>query len=324
LEVDGLLPSVYHERGNLDAGRGAMSGNAAGTLVQCGRRFSEQEIEQICETVRMFPALPLTELVGTICEHLGWYTAGGGPKGDACEKLLLKLQGRGLVRVPEKRIVRREKHTIAMTERTACLPPIVGSLRGVSALRLELVEGRREEKLFNEYVERYHPLGYRRPFGYPMRYFMESDRGKLGCFLFCGAAKSLGARDRWIRWTEAQRLQRLAWVVNLNRHLVFPWVEVRNLSSHVLGLLSGRIVGDWEKRWGYRPVLLETFVDPRQHEGSCYKGAGWEEVGMTSGEGLVRPGQRYSTTPKKIFLKPLCKDFRALLCSELPPARGLE
>lgn len=300
-----------------------MSENETGTLVQCGRRFSEQEIEQICETVRMFPALALTELVGTICEHLGWYTAGGGPKGDACEKLLVKLQGRGLVRVPEKRIVRREKQTIAMSGRTASLPPIVGSLAGVGALRLVAVEGV-GEKLFNEYIQRYHPLGYRQPFGYRMRYFIETDRGKLGCLLFSGAAKSLGARDRWIGWTEEQRLQRLAWVVNLNRHLIFPWVGLRNLSSHVLGLLCRQIAEDWQKRWDYRPVLLETFVDPRQHAGSSYKGAGWEEVGMTSGEGLVRPGQRYNTTAKKIFLKPLCKDFRALLCSELPPARGLQ
>jgi hypothetical protein len=301
-----------------------MSGNEAGRVVQCGRGFSEQEIEQICETVKLCADLSLTELVATICEHLGWYTAGGGLKGDACEKLLLKLQGRGLVRVPEKRIIRRGKHPITMTGRTACLPPIVGSLRGVGGLRLEVVEGRREQKLFNEYVERYHPLGYRRPFGYPMRYFMESDRGKLGCLLFSGAAKSLGARDRWIGWTEVQRLQRLAWVVNLSRHLIFPWVEVRNLSSHVLGLVCRQIAQDWEKRWGYRPVLLETFVDPRQHEGSSYKGAGWEALGMTSGEGLVRPGERYSTTPKRIFVKALCPEFRTLLCSELPPSRGLQ
>ena len=299
-----------------------MASNEAGTLQQCGRRFSEQEIQQICETVRMFPALALTELTATICEHLGWYTAGGGPKGEACEKLLLKLQGRGLVRLPKKRVVRRQKRTIALTTRTHSRPPIVGSLAEVGALRLVVVEGA-GKKLFNEYLQRYHPLGYRQPFGYRMRYFIQTDRGRLGCLLFSGAAKSLGARDRWIGWTDSQRLQRLAWVVNLNRHLVFPWVQLRNLSSHVLGLLYRQIAEDWEKRWGYRPVLLETFVDPR-HEGSSYKGAGWIGLGMTSGEGLVRPGERYRTTPKRIFVKPLCPEFRALLCSELPPSGGLQ
>jgi len=299
-----------------------MSDNEAGTVVQCGRRFSEQQIAQVCETVTLCADLSLTELVATICEHLGWYTAGGGLKEEACEKLLLKLEVRGLLRLPKKRVVRRSKQRIGTTGRTDPRPAIHGSLSDVGTLRLEPIEGA-GKKLFNEYLQRYHPLGYRQPFGYRMRYFIETDRGTLGCLLLSGAAKSLGARDRWIGWTESQRLQRLAWVVNLSRHLIFPWVEVRNLSSHVLGLLCRRVAGDWERRWGYRPVLLETFVDPR-HEGSCYKAAGWEALGMTSGEGLVRPGERYSTTPKRIFVKPWCPEFRSLLCSELPPSRGLQ
>lgn len=300
-----------------------MSEDAEGTLLQCGRRFSEAEIEQICETVKLFPDLALKELVATLCEHLGWYTAGGGLKATACEKLLMKLEARGLLHLPKKRGYRGRLRPISVGMRTDPRPAIVGSLSILRDVRLQPVEGKRRG-LFNEYVERYHPLGYRQPFGYRMRYFIETDRGKLGCLLFCGAAKALGARDRWIGWTEAQRLQRLAWVVNLSRHLVFPWVKVRNLSSHVLALAWRRIGSDWESRWGYRPVLLETFVDPRQYEGSCYKAAGWQELGMTSGEGLVRPGHRYTTTPKRIFVKPLCKGFRALLCSEPLAARGLQ
>jgi hypothetical protein len=62
--------------------------------VQCGRRFNQQEIEQICETVRVFGQLSPKELVATLCEHLGWYTAAGGLKRDACEKLLAKLGAR--------------------------------------------------------------------------------------------------------------------------------------------------------------------------------------------------------------------------------------
>jgi hypothetical protein len=300
-----------------------MSANEAKGVLQCGRRFTEQEIEQICETVKTFPALPLTELAKTICEHLGWYTAGGAPKRDACQKLLGKLEAQGRVRLPSKRASRQPKQSVPITERSAAPLPIRASVEELSGLRLEAVGGR-EGRLFNEYLQRYHPLRYRQPFGYWMRYFIETDCGKLGCLLFGGAAKSLGVRDRWIGWTEAQRLQRLAWVVNLSRHLIFPWVEVRNLSSHVLGLLTRRIAQDWENRWGYRPVLLETFVDPRTHAGSSYKAAGWKELGMTSGEGLVRPGERYRTTPKRIFVKPLCPEFPALLCSELPPSEELQ
>jgi len=299
-----------------------MATKGSSVLVQCGRSFSQEEIEGICETVKLLPKLAPTELAATLCEHLGWYTAAGGLKTDACEKLLVKLEAQGLLRVAKKsRYTRREQRI----EITRCSDPravIHRSLQGLGALRVEPVEGQ-EQKLFNEYIQRYHPLGYRQPIGYQMRYFITTDRGMLGCLLFSGAAKSLGARDRWIGWTETQRLQRLAWVVNLNRHLVLPWVQVRNLSSHVLSIVCRRIGEDWQRRWSYRPVLVETFVDPRWHEGSCYKAAGWLEAGMTTGEGLVRPGHHYLTTPKKIFLKPLDAEFRAVLCSEFAAARAL-
>jgi hypothetical protein len=98
--------------------------------------------------------------------------------------------------------------------------------------------------------------------------------------------------------------------------LIFPWVRAKNLASHVLGQAARRIKDDWVQQWGYSPVLLETFVDPEHYHGSCYKAANWEELGMSTGEGLVRKGKSYTTTAKMIFVKPLVKDFRSLLCSE--------
>ncbi len=77
---------------------------------------------------------------------------------------------------------------------------------------------------------------------------------------------------------------------------------VRNLASHVLGQAARRIEKDWQERWNYRPVLLETFVDSRFYEGTCYRAANWRYLGMTVGEGLVRKGRCYTTSPKKIWL----------------------
>jgi len=297
-----------------------MSDSRESALVHCGRRFSQEEIAQICETAKLFHKLSLKELASTICEHLGWYTAAGGLKKDACEKLLQKLEARGLVTVPKpKRRPHTRERSVEISPRSAPKPAIDCSVEALRPIWLETVEGGRT-RLWNEYVQRYHPLGYRQPFGYRLRYYIRCERGRLGCLLVSGAAKALRGRDRWIGWTQIERLQRLAWVVNLSRHLVFPWVEVRNLSSHALGLLVRRIAEDWQSRWGYQPVLLETFVDPR-YEGSCYKAAGWQYLGMSSGEGLVRAGHSYRTTPKKIFVKPLCRQFRQILCSELPAGR---
>jgi hypothetical protein len=287
-------------------------------LVQCGRRFSVEELEEVCETVALFASLARRELLATVCEHLGWYTAGGGLKEEACEKLLMKLEAAGHLELPKKRGHGGKPKKIRFTARTAARPPIGCSLRELSPLGLRPLEGA-EKSLVNEYLARYHPLGYRRPFGYRMRYLIESQGGPLGCFLLAGAAKALGKRDRWIGWTEVQRLQRLPWVVGLSRHLILPWVEVPNLSSHVLALLCARIREDWQRRWGYEPVLLETFVDPR-YEGSSYKAAGWQRLGMTTGEGLLRPGCEYTTSRKWIFVKALVPEFREHLCSVVPPA----
>ena len=48
-----------------------MAESDARPLDQGGRRISTQEIEQICETVELFPHLAFKELVATICENLG-------------------------------------------------------------------------------------------------------------------------------------------------------------------------------------------------------------------------------------------------------------
>jgi hypothetical protein len=83
-------------------------------------------------------------------------------------------------------------------------------------VNLRIVADREERGLWNELISRYHYLGYKQPFGYPLRYFIESERAKLGCTLFSGAAKSIGIHDRWIGWNNGDRLRKLAWVVNNN------------------------------------------------------------------------------------------------------------
>lgn len=289
-----------------------------GDLVQlrCGREISLEEIEEIRETVGVFHRLSREELAVTICEHLEWFSASGSPKSDACLNLLLKLESKGLLKLPAKKAsLRKAPLKPYPTQRTEPVSPIEGSLTDIGRVRLEMVGGREQTQLWNEYVHRYHYLGYKQPFGCFARYFVESDHGKLGCLLFSGAAKALRQRDRWIGWSENSRLRNLGQVVNNSRFVIFPWAKVKNLASHVLGQAMRRIRDDWEQRWNYRPVLLETFVDPVYFEGTCYRASNWQYLGMTTGEGLVRKGKSYTTSPKKIFVKPLVEDFRTALCS---------
>jgi hypothetical protein len=176
---------------------------------------------------------------------------------------------------------------------------------------------RSEVSLWNQYVERYHILGYRQPFGAHQRYFiLSSDERYLGCILFSAAAWALEARDQWIGWTETDRSKRLHLVVNNTRFLIFPWVQVKNLASKALSLAAKRIGYDWQDRYGYRPVLLETFVDPEEYRGTCYKAANWIMLGWTAGRGRMDRYKQYPSSPKHIYVYPLNRDFRAILRGE--------
>ncbi len=288
-------------------------------LVQGDREIYPQDIDHIRIVLQRFPGLPRKEVALTLCETLNWLTPAGRPKLDACFKLLHRLEQDADIRLPAKREqyshrgARRQPQPTLPTERPS---PVAMSLRELGPVELIPLIDQKQRALCNGYLQRYHPLGYKRPFGYRQRYFIEAGPHRLGCIVLSGPAKALTARDRWIGWADRQRLANLPWVVNNSRYLIFPWVEVANLASHVLGQLARRVGEDWERRWGYRPLLLETFVDPAHFHGGCYRAAGWELLGRTTGEGLVRPGKQYRTTPKLIFAKPLQKNFRHLLCSD--------
>src|SRR5712671_6390070 len=236
-------------------------------------QITPQELDAARQTVRRFPGLSRSELACTICEHWGWVTASGSHKVTACLNVLEEWEHQGLLRLPGKRRMTRwstdQARGAVPTQRTNPGTPLAGVLSEVCPVSLELVKGRERRHLWNEYVDRYHYLGYRQPVGCFLRYFIVSPAGLLGCVLMAGAAKALAARDQWIGWERSRRQQNLPWVINNTRLLIFPWVRLRHLGSHVLGQLARRVQQDWQARWGYEPLLLETFVDPAKFSGTC-------------------------------------------------------
>mgnify|MGYP001824059175 CR=1 FL=1 len=296
-------------------------------LSACGRPVGAEEISHAQELMRLFPRLSRRELALTLCEHWGWLGATGQPQRRACEKLLERLEKEGLLELPAKRTAtaRRARSSGVDVAGPAPAPGalVEADLGEILPVGLEAVAGHEPTALWNALVQRYHPLGYKRPFGCSLRYFITSARGRLGCLLMASGARALRSRDEWIGWSAQQRLANLPLVVNNSRFLVFPWICVKLLASHVLGRLARHVREDWHARWGYRPVLMETFVDPSKHRGICYRAAGWIELGKTSGEGLKLRGHSYHTNQKLIFVRPLVRDFRASLLSE-PQSRSAQ
>jgi len=172
----------------------------------------------------------------------------------------------------------------------------------------------RESKIARTLLEQYHPLGAGTLRGAQMRYLVSSTRfGYLGVLTFSSGTWALQKRDEEIGWSEEARRAHLPLLVRNDRFLILPTVQVRNLASHVLALTLKRLAEDWQQRYAVRPVLVETFVDPKQYKGTCYRAANWREVGPTSG--------RRDGIAKTIFIYPLARQWRKQLCAEPAPLR---
>lgn len=278
------------------------------TITKVGRVFSAEEIAYAQKIVRQFPTLSQQELAETLCEHWNWFTASGSCKTKACLDLLRELESKQLLCLPTRsRIVKRAPSTPIITDETRPQLVVESDLKQYP-VTLVLAEDKKQKNLFNEYIARYHYLGYHKPIGNRLRYFIMTNDRVLGCLLVAGAAKSIAVRDKWIGWNKEKRLNNLPWICNNTRFLILPWVNIPHLASHVLGQLARQIRKDCRVHWNYEPLLLETFVDPNHYRGTCYKAANWVYLGETTGYGHFRAGKTYQTTPKMVFIYPLAKD----------------
>lgn len=206
--------------------------------------------------------------------------------------------------------------------------PSEPALIDLEQVRLIPITDKEERRHFQRLLRKHHYLGGLRAVGEQFYYVAVDAQGRwLALLLFSAAAKHLKHRDQWIGWTRAQRDRRLSLVVNNSRFLILPHAHVPNLGSRVLRLTLDRLSADWQARYGHPVLVVETFVDPEQFNGTVYTAQGWQEVGQTDGWGRCRRDFYVQhDRPKRLFVREVVKNGRRSLQAEhlKPDLAGVE
>ncbi len=283
--------------------------------IYCGREFSLDDIQAIKRLMEQDPSLKRTSLSRRLCELFDWTKPNGELKDMTCRVALLRMQADGLITLPPSRIAgtRRRPH-FPPTAATDAQTPLLQPVHELGALTLRPVTATAASRLWNEYIARYHYLGYTPLSGSQLRYNVFAGEQLVALLSFGASAWKLAGRDRFIGWPEPQRRKNLQLVVNNARFLILPWIQSKGLASKILSMSARQLPHDWQQRYGYRPVLLETFVESERHRGTCYKAANWLHVGQTAGRGKKCRVHQQVVPIKDIWLYPLRKNFATVLC----------
>ncbi len=281
----------------------------------CGRDFSKQELGLIRQLISENPSATRAVLSRLTCQTFHWYKIDGGLKEMSCRVAMLRMHDDGLIKLPAPRHRYCPANNVQFTCATAPKPEINKPVHALPCVQLRIVMGRQQSRLWNEYIHRYHYLGYKPLPGAQLRYFVISENNIIALLGFGASAWQCAPRDKYIGWTHDQRKKKLQYIVNNARFLILPWVKCKNLASKILSLTSHRLSRDWQGHYGYHPVLLESFVERDRFAGTCYKAANWVLVGQTKGRGKLGPAGKISVPIKDLWLYPLERNFRHILTS---------
>lgn len=272
------------------------------------------------------PTPTRTQLARELCQRLDLRDSKGDWQVATTAQALRDLEAQGHWTLPVPLVRRTRTWSNAPTrlhQPVKAASRLPQQLEQIPGLQLLEVNDAPHLLIWNELMIREHPLHNARLVGRQFRYLIASDHGWLGGIGFGSAALYLEGRDRWLGWSDAQRTTHLPRVINMTRFLIRPGVRCPNLASHVLGLCARRVAADFERRYGLRPWLMESFVDTSAYAGTCYQAANWHKVGQTKGRG--RNGARDAgKSIKDVYLYPLVNDVHARLGVERFPLDALE
>lgn len=266
-----------------------------------------------------------SEIARRACQVMGWVTATGAPRLMSARAGLINLHRAGLIELPvptkvnangRRRVLPNQLELAAMgTALIANEEPLVGRIDQLGTFWLRQVQGPGESALYYTLLERYHYLGAKLG-GSPhlLRYVFGLEDRLLGVIGFGPAALKVQARDSFLGWQSLEeRRQGLHLIVNNLRFLILPSVRCANLASKVLAVCGRQLPADFAARYGYAPVLMESFVERERFVGGCYRAANWFCVGQTCGRGKRDRYHRGNLALKDIWLYGLRADFRQQL-----------
>jgi len=284
-----------------------------------GRSFGEAGLGAVREELVASAGLCRAQLARRLCTRLGWRTVGGALSLMSARVALLRLERAGWIALPPPRNGNGNRRPVAADRvdgpAAVPLPACAAQLPG---LAVHPVAHARDSALYHALMARYHYLGCVPLAGAQMRYLVGWAGGWLGALSFGAAAWQVRDRDRFIGWDHARRRAGLHRIVNNGRFLLLPWVRCRGLASKVLALSLRRLARDFAQRYGYRPVLVESFVQEGRFAGTCYRAANWQHVGWTQGRGKLGQWHEPRQPRKAIWLYALHPRFRDLLGGEEP------
>src|SRR3990172_6612503 len=293
------------------------------SVVVCGQVFPLAILKRINVAVRDQPQWSRAELARRVCKWLDWRTANGKHNEMSCRVALGRLAERGLIDLPApRRSVRFGGASFAQTQ-LSVPSRLEGTVQELRGLKLIVVtsKDRERDRQWKKLVATHHYLGYRPLCGAQVRYLIAWEHGYVGALGFSAAALYLKARERWIGWSHPARQCHLPKVVANSRFVIAGGVRVKNLASKVLGMAQRRLPEDWSQAYGYKPLLLETYVESKRFAATSYRAANWIHVGKTRGRGRQDREHRHNKPIKDIYLYPFVPHSQKRLCEEPGPAR---
>jgi Domain of unknown function (DUF4338) len=283
-----------------------------------GRAITPDDVGFICRLLAAHPEASRRRLSAILCEQWQWKQPNGALRDMVCRGLLLMLHRAGEIELPPIRqisrnpFVQRERPPRMLVDMT----PLTAALSDIRPLSLQQVRKTTDESLFNSLIEHHHYLAYQQPVGEHLKYLVWAQGRPIACLAWSSAPRHLGSRDRYIGWSPTARRRNIRFIAYNTRFLILPWIRIPHLASHILGLVTRALSGDWNRLYSHPVYFAETFIDPGRFRGTCYRAANWVLMGKTTGRGKASNSHHPNRSIKEILGLPLTPRFRELLSKE--------